>query len=385
MSIRQLTDVSEEEIELLTAAVAAVGVDETTGEALHLLINEHGRRWIIESSLGQFAMVVDDPTDTPPPDGWLALSDRVRRFAQFFSSEAISLAVADDHTIVASAGSVSAAIDCLPGHPDEPAAWYFIPSALAVLSMRDFARTLMAIRAMPSGLDDERYPMPPMWMQLGGGELGLHVDWSDFLPSRGTYRIGANVQDGDALVAIPHAVIEAFLRLVSPVDDDGNEHEVTITVGTVALHGRAREAIALALGEWRLVLWAIQPLEERWAERIDSILKAAGIRITDNDGCEWTVTTDGSPVRVTLHHGHPDVARVSALVIDGAHESLDLLRELTTLNAASTGVRFWLEHGTVRAAADVRCTELDSLAAVVREVGAAAAGYAPMIATLATV
>jgi hypothetical protein len=48
-------------------------------------------------------------------------------------------------------------------------------------------------------------------------------------------------------------------------------------------------------------------------------------------------------------------------------------------------VRFWLEHGTVRAAADVRCTELDSLAAVVRDVGAAAAGYAPMIAPLATV
>ncbi len=106
------------------------------------------------------------------------------------------------------------------------------------------------------------------------------------------------------------------------------------------------------------------------------------MQVLDSDETEWVIAGPASGVRVKLHHGHPDVARVSTVLVGSADESIELLRELGQLNAASNGIRYWLADGTVRAAADVRCTELGSLVAVIRDVSEAAATYAPMIAAL---
>ena len=76
------------------------------------------------------------------------------------------------------------------------------------------------------------------------------------------------------------------------------------------------------------------------------------------------------------------MAHVAAALVDSVGESIELLRELGQLNAASTGIRYWLESGTVRAAMDVRCTELGSLVATIHQVGEAAAAYSPMLAAL---
>lgn len=89
-------------------------------------------------------------------------------------------------------------------------------------------------------------------------------------------------------------------------------------------------------------------------------------------------------MRVKLHHGHPDIARVSAVLVASAEESIELLRELGQLNSSSTSVRYWLGGDVVRAAVDVRCTALTTVAEVVHLVGESAARFAPMLAALSS-
>jgi hypothetical protein len=72
-------------------------------------------------------------------------------------------------------------------------------------------------------------------------------------------------------------------------------------------------------------------------------------------------------------------------LVTHVEETIELLRELGALNAASSGVRYWLEDGVVRAATDVPCTALNTLGGVVREVSRCAANYTPMLAALGAI
>lgn len=384
---RPSTTIGERELGLLKAAVASLGIDEVEGEALHLDVDETGRRWIVESAEGQMTIHAYDPAPTEGPlEGSFAISERIRRFAECFAGDTLGLTVADGATAVATVGegpgAVTVAVDLVVGRGEHPEPWILLPSATAVVPARELVSMLIAIRTMPQGLQVPEYPMPPMWMQIGDGSLGLHVDWSDFLPSRGTYRIAASATEGSTTVAIPHGALEALLRhTVFELDDTD---DLTIRVGAVLDGTEYRDAIGMSGEDWNLVLWAVQPLELRWGTKVTQLLTDDGLHVLDRDDAEWVVSTGRSEARVVLHHGHPDIARVSALLLEGAEDHLDLLRELNQLNAASTGVRFWFEHGSVHAAADVRCTELGSLATVVRHVGDTAADLAPVLATLAT-
>lgn len=381
MTERHLTDITPGEILLLNAAMASIDVDEVEGEALYLRTNERGRQWIVEAKTGQ--LVIDIAANGEHHEHRVVpLSERVRRFAECFTDEKITLSIADDSTIVASAGSVTAAIDLVPQRRPEPYPWNIERSASVVAPMSQFVHTMRAARALPTGIGDVTYPMPALWMQFGEGWLGLHVDWTDFLPSRATYRIHVSGQVGQATTSIPHHLIVSYLQMVPPFDEDGDELELTITVGTVRHDGRNRDAMSFEAGEWRLVLWLTHPLAARWSAKLNELLQNAGFEVVDADDTEWIIAGAGTGVRVKLHHGHPDVARVSAALVDSVEESIELLRELGQLNAASTGIRYWLENGTVRAALDVRCTELSSLVAAIHQVDEAAATYSPMIAAL---
>jgi hypothetical protein len=379
---RHLTDITPDEIRLLNAAMASIDADEVEGEALYLRITEQGRQWIVEAKTGQLVIDVADWSGEPDTHGLLPLSERVRRFADCFSDEKITLSIADDRTIVANAGSVTAAIDLVPQRREEPYPWSMHRSASVIVPMFQFFLTLRAARSLPTGIGEVNYPMPPLWMQFGDGWLGLHVDWTDFLPSRATYRIATSAQHGHTTTSIPHNPMEAFLQMVPAFDDNENELDLTITVGTVCHEGRDHEAISFEAAEWRLVLWLTHPLAIRWSATVNELLEEAEMQVIDADDIEWVIAGAGAGVRVKLHHGHPDIARVSTVLVGSVDESIEVLRELGQLNAASSGIRFWLEDGLVRAAADVRCTELGSLVTVIRQVDEAAATYAPMIAAL---
>ncbi len=385
------TTVSDRELILLRAGLAALGLDEVNGEAFHLDVDELGRHWIVQNDHGQMVIVEYDPDSVHGLEGTFAIPERIRRFGECFATDGLTLSVVDDTTVVAQIGSgngaVSIAVDLVAGKREPTEAWRVLPTATAVVAAREFMLMLSAIRAMPFGLEPSEYPMPPMWMQIDNGTVGLHVDWTDFVPSRGTYRLTAASTQGAATVAIPHGAIENLLRQLPwlEVDDgDADGIELTIQIGAVPRQGDVTDAISLAGTNWTAVLWAFHPLEHRWGTPITQLLDSEGLTVVDRDQAEWIVASGSVDVRVVLHHGHPDVARVSALLLEGADDNIDLLRELNQLNAASTGVRLWLEHGAVHAAADVRCSDLSPLPAVIRQVGSTTERLAPVLAALAT-
>lgn len=399
--MRPVTTIDGYDIGLLQAGRAALGVDEVAGEALHLGVAPDGRTWIIESEIGQFTAALsgalddgddDAPAVASPGDGcseWFAVSERLVRFGESLLGESIRLSVADERTMVATVDGLSAAVDLViqDGHRPEP--WEVTATASATVPLRQFMAALWAARCLPSGVDQAGYPMPTMWMQVGDGSLGLHVDWSDFIPSQATYRCDADTTGQPTTVAIPHAELGAFLgdAAVTLVEPDV---EVRVEIG-VALHeGRLREALVLRGGPWRLLLWLQHPLRSRWSARIDVELADDDIEVLTTDGLDWTLVAGDPPlpdgcrpqVRITLHHGHPDIARVSAAITPHVAESLELLRELSALNAASTGVRFWLEDDTVFAATDVRCSALSTLPSAVHSVARAVTAYGSVLAAL---
>lgn len=370
-----VTAVTDTELWLLGAAVNSIDVDETKGEAMHLRTTPGRRQWVVEADTGQFVLDVDDPevTDTVGP---LALSERIRRFGDMFDDDTLELALADDRTVVATSGDASAAID-LVATDTAPTPWDFRCDATVTVGFRAFLGMLWSARNLPSGLGESIYPMPPMWLQIGDGWVGLHVDWSDHLPSRSTYRVRTTHHDGDATVAVPHHLLEGFLRKVPGPELGDDPHEVVIDVGVV----HERPAMQVRGDGWRLTLWLVQPLLARWQARIDDELGA--LQVLERDHGTWTIGGFQREVVAQLHHGHPDVVRVSAALLGPVVETLDLLRELSALNAASTGVRFWLEDDVVHAAADVPCTAIGTLADAVHAVGHAADAFAPMLALLA--
>ena len=375
-----ITIVTEEELRLLGAAVNSIDVDETKGEAMHLRTAPCRRTWVIEADAGQFVLVAPD-AEIDTVAGPFALSERIRRFGDMFDDEPLSLSLADDRTIVATSGDATAAID-LVDTDLAPTPWDFHADASVTVPFRSFLGMLWSARNMPSGLGDGTYPMPSMWMQIGDGWVGLHVDWTDFLPSRATYRIRTQHHDGDTTVAIPHHLLESFLRLVPHVLADDDEMTLHIEVGTVARDHDDRPALQLRCDAWQLTLWLVQPLISRWERKVDDEL--GELQVLERNQGTWLIGGFDREVVLQLHHGHPDVVRVSAALVGPVEESLELLRELSALNAASTGVRFWLEDGAVHTAADVPCTALAALADTVRHVGNAADAYAPMLALLGT-
>jgi hypothetical protein len=391
-----LTEVTPEEIRLLNAAVNSIDVDEVKGEALYLNVLDGRRQWLVENEHGQLLVETLDEACRQTPTGQLAVSERVRRFAECFDDAPVRLSLADDRTVVAEADAATAAIDLVPQHRDEVRLWPMDVSASVRVTMRQFLLMLWSARCLPTGVGDSKYPMPPMWMQFGDGWVGLHVDWTDFLPSRATYRIATLTQYGNSTASIPHNLIENFLRLVPLDDEEGHDHMLVIAVGTVHDGERNREAVQLAGPNWSFTLWLLHPLGSRWATKVNEQLDAADLtdanhanHATDltvlerGDG-EWLVRSHGTEVRVRLHAGTPDVARVSAPLLTHTAESIELLRELGQLNASSNGLRYWFEDGVVRVAADVRCTALFTLGHVVRDVAEAAHNYAPMLAAFAT-
>jgi hypothetical protein len=185
-------------------------------------------------------------------------------------------------------------------------------------------------------------------------------------------------------VSIPHPLLDAFLTPLPFEDDAGDSVQLHLAVGTVRLPGgRSREALRLVHSGIDYLLWVVDPLEHRWAAKVEAEFERVGIEVRDRDRTEWLCHRSGTDVRVKLHAGTPDIARVTATLLSGADESIELLRELSQLNAAATGVRYWMQDDTVRVAYDVKCVNLAALGAAVDDVAAAAATYAPVLAAFA--
>lgn len=381
---QRLARIDAAELQLVRAALGGLRPDETEGESLCLRVGAGSRQWWVESQHGEALIHVNDPDSAAQP-GWFATSERLYRFAEIFVDRGpITLSLADGRTLVAEVDGVSAAIDMVEADLAEPEARDFHPVAQSTVSLHDFAMILWSARSMPSGIDEGGYPYPPMWLRVGSGWAGLHVDWSDFVPSRSTFRVNAAAGSGDLTVAIPHSLLDSFLTPLPFEDDAGDDLLLHLAVGMVRLPGgRSREALRVVHAGIDYLLWVIDPLEHRWAAKVEAEFERVGMDVRDRDRTEWLCHRAGTDVRVKLHAGTPDIARVTATLLSGADESLELLRELSQLNAAATGVRYWMQDDTVRIAYDVKCVNLAALGAAVDDVATAAATYAPVLAAFA--
>ncbi|MBU6316058.1 MAG: hypothetical protein KGR47_06090 [Acidobacteria bacterium] len=381
---RRLASIDSAELQLVRAALGAVRPDETEGEYLRLRAGDGHREWWIEGQHGEARIRVPDPESTAVPH-WYAASERLCRFAEVFVDRSpVVISVVDGRTLMAEAEGVSAAIDTVQVEVGEPGHHLFQPVAESTVSLHDFAMVLWSARSMPLGVDDSPYPYPTMWLRLGAGWAGLHVDWSDFVPSRSTYRVDAAQGSGDHTVGVPHGLLDSFLGPLPYEDLAGEPAMLHLAVGTVRLPGgHTREALRIEHAGIDWFAWLTDPLEYRWASKVEAEFERAGVEVRDRHDGEWHCRHEGTSVRARLHGGNPDIVRVSATLLTGAHESVELLRELSQLNAAATGVRYWLQDDTVRIAYDVKCTVLSGLSAAVEDVATAAATYAPVLAAFA--
>ena len=408
-------------------ATKAIDLQETNGDAIHLVVRDGRRYWLARTAFGEVSASVDqdvsliDNSSTEQGaavDGdagvHLPLSDRITWFLNSIDEDEPMIGLADGTTAVISGSHTSAAIDLVPWKGEAPQPLEITLEASATLPLTRFAKTLAAARLMPSGLEEFRYPTPPMWLRIADRSVVLSVDWRDFAPTGSVYSIDADVVEGSALVAIDHSRIDRFLRgldSILPIESEsesmpGMSPEVMIAVGHApagsdlagsgsvgsgstesgstgsgsAGSGVSRPMLVIGTDEWRLVLPVVDVLAERWATQVNDQLRS--FAATEVTSTSWVVDLEQCVVEVGLHHGHPDQVRVTTCLATGVTDSEDLLRELSTLNAASTGERLWCAEGCLWAAMDLPCTRIDDLRAAVTQISTVAQKYAPLLAAL---
>lgn len=374
-----ITRITSLECEVLEAA-RALEPREADGDAIHLHIQHGTRRWLVDTDHGQlWAAVTDDHLD-PALDLHLPLSDRVTRFLETLHHQQPTLAVAADATAVVRAQHIRADIDLVPWNQPPPRPIEVCTRASVTLPLWRFAQTLTSARVMPSGADPQRSPWPPMWLTIDQHGLSLHIDWTDFLPGRVTYTMAATEVSGSGTLALPHRRVDDFFRSLGLEHVDADEDDpVMLKVGIGDVEGATERttAVVFECDPWTLLLMTHDVVDERWGDAVERQLEPFVVR--HRDGAEWLLDVQGRPVRVRLTHGHPDTARVCTELATDVHESIELLREVSLLNATSHDVRYWFQHDTVWAAVDLPCTRLDDLPGAVRALGQAAAHYEPLL------
>lgn len=352
---------------------------EVLGECLWLHISRRQRRWVLESNHGRFVLTVHADHDESLCGQWLPLSPRLLHFAQSCPDD-VTLSIADT-SVIAEAQGRSAVIDMVDPVGGPPDDWHVVDVASAEVDREMLSATMYAARFMPRGGEEVEAPTPPMWLQLADGAVALHVDWTDWVRGASTYRIAAPVTGEPVTVSINHGMVAQWASLVSVWPEESGS-TMAIAVRDVIDGSERRRVLQMSAADAEMWLWITDPLIERWAMPVTRTLLMGDLDIVSNDDRRWRLKVDGEGVDVVLHSGRPDIARVTAPIVRNVEHTPDLLAELNAINGAAAGIRVWVDEGVVRAAHDVRCTELEGLCATVVDVARAAARYRPLLAPL---
>lgn len=386
MTAPVLFTLASTEADIVAAAFHALDGEEIHGGCVWLRIGTTERQWVVTTSVGRFTCTINEAhAPSPVTNAWLPISDRILTFASLVDSEVGEVRL-DDDALIISADGMSAAIDLVNDPGPEPIASNLEPTAFAVTTLRTFNTLLASARRAPSGgaalgTGPGEVPSPPMWLQIATDQIALHVDWCEVVTSRGTYRATAESTDGNATASIDHARVGAFLRQRFATDDLG-----CLGIGSLTSEGHHdRAAIWISTPDWEFVTWALDPLLERWDTAINNLLGASDVTVMAQRGTEWNLRVEQCDVQLALHHGHPDIARVTGVVATSLDASPAVLHELNDLNIAATVVRYFWADRTVRAVADVRCSELGALIPAIDEVVRAMHTYAYLLGPLSQI
>jgi hypothetical protein len=383
MTANPVTKITLEESALLEAC-KALDLQETDGDAIHMVLRGGRRHWLARTTHGQFSATVDDHT-LGEVDLHLALSDRITWFLTSIEDNEPSIGMADGSKAVIASTHTSVTIDLIAWEGPAPEPYPITVQASATLPIARFAKTLAAARLMPSGLEPAHYPTPPMWLQISPGSVGLNVDWRDFTPTTSTYTMEADATEETAVAAIDHLRIDRFLHSVDGVLPFEEDTELTIGIGEMTLESGSQPVVVLIAEDWQLALPVVDVLADRWGRQVTEQLRefaATGLTLTETSSTSWVVDLEHCVVQVGLQAGHPDQVRISTCLATGVTDSADLLRELSNLNAASQGERLWCADECLWAAMDLPCTRLDELRTTVTRVGTVAQKYAPLLTGL---
>lgn len=383
MTVNPVTRITLEESALLEAC-KALDLQETDGDAIHLVLRNGRRHWLARTSHGQFSATVDDHT-LGDVDLHLALSDRITWFLTSIEDNEPSIGIVEGTKAVIASTHTSVTIDLITWEGPAPEPHTITVQATATLPIERFAKTLAAARLMPSGLEPAHYPTPPMWLQISHGSVSLNVDWRDFTPTTSAYTMEADETVDSAVVAIDHLRLDRFLRSVDGVLPFEEETELTIGIGEMAFADRSQPVVVLSADDWQIAMPVVDVLADRWGRQVNeqlSGLNVSGSTSTEITSTSWVVDLHHCVVTVSLQAGHPDQARISTCLATGVTDTADLLRELSNLNAASQGERLWCADECLWAAMDLPCTRLDDLRSAVQQIGTVASKYAPLLTAL---
>jgi|GEM_PF-3301838 len=386
------------EVSFLSNLTSTFDLAEHGVDALWLRVVPGGRTWILETPEGRVTRHVlsahpDDASPDPTLQRWLPIPERIMRVATTGASDPTdeaSLTLVDGTTAVLTCPDTSGAVDLVAGAvPPVHHTW----SEIAEVTLPTFrlAGLMWSAYAVPHAARGRvpRRP-PPMWLRLDDTGVTLHVDWNDAQSGRSTYRSDAEFEGEAITVPIRPTLMNDFLHQVAFSSTEAMPAApCTVHVGDVEIDddtASRRRAVAIRHGDATLTIWVTDPLIERWGSDVERAISLADVELIGNEDTEWLLRSFGVDVRVTLHHGHPDHIRTSAVVCTGLIESVEVLHEINQLNSVSTGPRFVLADGTVHAVADLPCSDHvkigPALAETIDQLVTATRRYAPLLGVL---
>lgn len=395
-----LAHLGPDEVGFLGRLSAALSLDDSGTDALWLRVAPGGRWWLLETPDGRITYRVESPAPSdaspdPRVQRWLPIPERIMRVAVSGGSESDDhavLSLVDNTTAVVTCPQTSGGVDLVTGvGPPTDHTW--IESAEISVPADRLAALLWSAFAVPNAVLEQRLrPYPPMWLRLDEDGITFHVDWADARSGRSTYRCEAEFHGEAITVPIFPNSLHAFLhQVVYQSFHEVSSMHCTVAVGAVEFdddtHTR-RAAVEVRYGDATLTVWVTDPLVDRWGSEVTAAIAAADVELIGHEDSEWLLRSFGVDVRITLHHGHPDHIRLSAVVCSGLHETVEVLREVNQINGVSVGPRFVVADGTIHAMADIACTERPSitpaLTRAIDELVTATRRYAPLLSVLTT-
>lgn len=209
----------------------------------------------------------------------------------------------------------------------------------------DLFRALSPAMVRPTGSSDEEHP--PVMLGVIDGELVLTVEWQD-LPAT---RVSAPVVDHDGVARV-WVNPERLWSLVGELEDD----DVSLV-----LPGDELGPVLVETPSYQAVLMALDRLGVA-RDRLESLLCAyLGLDevVRDDDGDYPVRERDGVVYFVRLDHPDLPTVRVFAVIADEVEPSVELLRELNDINAASPQLKAILVEGSVMAEIELMANTLD--------------------------
>lgn len=392
-----LGHLGSDEISFLSGLSSTMSLDEFGVDAFWLRVAPRHRTWLVETPDGRVTYRVDtthpdDQNPDPAVQRWLPIPERILRVAVANSgdTETADLVLVDGSTAVLTCTDTSGAVDLVTG-VEPPSSMTWIASSDVAVPTNRLAGMLWSAYAIPNTVLEQRTrPYPPMWLRLDEDGAALHVDWNAADSGRSTFRCSGDFDGEPITVPIRPNLLQAFVhQLVFHVHDERPDSICQVSVSQVEYgddERTRRQVVDIRRGRAVLTVWVTDPLVDRWGRAITRGIREADVELLGNEDSEWLVRGFGVDVLIALHHGHPDHARVSAVLCKGATDELDLLREVNQLNTVSSGPRFVVTDGTVRAITDIPCTEVDQIATtltrVIDDTITEARRYAPLLGSL---